>query len=201
MRLRTTTEQPDQVEAAAERSRQREGLLEQQRLNEAMRSNKPELERSRLTFRRHGEVTHDDGRQYRLVRGEIVGAPSSRPSMRGTSIRSGARSSCKPTRHDELRRLPQARPGRRLRHHPRPRPRIRRPVPTLRDDIPVPDIGSRSHRSRPRISRSARCSRSNPGPSTTGAGSWGEHGSTHHLPGFDEEHQPASVRGRSRPPS
>lgn len=74
MRLRKTTEQPDQVEAAAERSRQREGLLEQQRLNEAMRSNKPELERSRLTFGRHGEVTHDDGRQYRLVRGEIVGA-------------------------------------------------------------------------------------------------------------------------------
>ena len=74
MRLRKTTEQPDQMAAAAERSRQREGLLEQQRLNEAIRSNTPELERSRLTFGTHGEVTHDDGRQYRLVRGEILGA-------------------------------------------------------------------------------------------------------------------------------
>ena len=39
-----------------------------------MRSGKPELERPRLTFARFGQVTHDDGRRFRLARGEIVDA-------------------------------------------------------------------------------------------------------------------------------
>ena len=71
MRLRTTTKVLD---AEEERRTALQGLREHQRLHEAMRSGKPELERSRLTFGRFSAVTHEDGRHFRLVRGEILDA-------------------------------------------------------------------------------------------------------------------------------
>ena len=90
MRLKATVVQ--QHKAEEDRRRMREELREQQRLNEAMRSGKLELERARLTFGRFGEVEHDDGRRFRLVRGEIVDAGSTL-STRGSSTRSGGRGS------------------------------------------------------------------------------------------------------------
>ena len=75
MQPRATLQQQDQqLTADDDRRRDREELHQRQRLNEAMRSGKPELERPRLTFARFGQVTHDDGRRFRLARGEIVDA-------------------------------------------------------------------------------------------------------------------------------
>ena len=39
-----------------------------------MKSGTPELERKRLKFGRRGSVEHDDGRKFRIVRGDVLEA-------------------------------------------------------------------------------------------------------------------------------
>ena len=57
MQPRATLQQQDQqLTADDDRRRDREELHQRLRLNEAMRSGKPELERSRLTFARFGHT-------------------------------------------------------------------------------------------------------------------------------------------------